>query len=157
MAALIARTRMPRYELMSDLFSGPCQLPSSASRSPPRRGGDTIWMRFSRGWAGISPGKIADAGCGPSALPSVFRRQGGYIREAAEFAFRRAGRAEKLMDDDAFADRLHRHKGRLGRWWTVEMLLLFALGRRTFSLRGRGAEKGLCRGLTDGRRIERTV
>lgn len=142
MAALIARTPRPRYELMGDLFAALVssivgqQISSKAHRS--------IWTRLLEGFDGIDPKKLFEADENAFRAFGISGRKAQSIKQAAGFALSGGFSGLAELSDDQFREKLVSLRG-VGRW-TADMLLLFSLGRGdVFSYDDSGLRSGLCK------------
>lgn len=142
MAAFIARTPKPRYELMDDLFSA--LVHAIVGQQISTKAHKSIWTRLLEGFDGISPEKLVNADENAFRSFGISSRKARYIKEAAAFALSGGLSGAAQLSDEAFRNRLTALRG-VGRW-TADMLLLFSLGRGdVFSYDDAGLRNGLCK------------
>lgn len=142
MAALIAHTPKPRYELMDDLFTA--LVHAIIGQQISTKAHKAIWTRFLEGFDGITPEKLLAADENAFRAFGISSRKARYIKEAAEFALSGGLSDASELSDEAFCERLLSLRG-VGRW-TADMLLLFSLGRGdVFSYDDAGLRNGLCK------------
>lgn len=143
LAVLIERYGLLECELRSDIFSSIVR--SIINQQISNKAADTVRRRLEEKFSVITPQALGAASVDDIQKIGISTRKAGYIKGICAAALSREADFETLADmpDEEIIKRLTALKG-VG-IWTVEMLLIFSLGRKdVVSWNDYAIRKGMC-------------